>query len=148
MHKKTPSKKTVPGRKKPSAAPKHPVKAARRRKAMGENNPQSYGTPASTGPQEELVYPAGREPTSLTAEEVDPNAAAAADDAAKARVERERKIPSAVPDLSHLSPNERIQLALAGAVPRATTEEQPNEQEDSDKQEEDQPQDENDDSQG
>lgn len=109
----------------PKRAKPAPKKKPARRKAVEENTPQKYEQAGTTVPAEELLYPAGREPTALTAEEVDPEAAAKAEDEANARVEREKKYPPAVPDLSSLSPNQRIALAQAGAIPAAAPAQEP-----------------------
>lgn len=80
---------------------------------MTENKPQPYSQTTSP-PPEELYYPAGREPTSLTPAEVDPEAAAELDREMNKRAAKERKEPFIVPEFPPgLTSNQKINLATS-----------------------------------
>jgi hypothetical protein len=104
------SRKQPPSKPAAHPAPKK-AKPAPRRKQMMENYAQQYSSPAGTTAPEELSYPAGKETTTLTAEQVDSAAAAEVEREAATRVQRETKIPVTLPDLPPgLSPNEKIAM--------------------------------------
>ena len=88
---------------------------------MPDNKPQAYTSTATTTAPEELLYPAGKQPTALTTQDVNAEAQSLVELEANMRVAREAKAPVVLPDLPPgLSPSEKVAL-ISGSGSRAVT---------------------------